>query len=64
MEERFADSALRLAALAAQSLGWTPDIFWNATPAELAACLGSSEAQAASLTRAEVMALIESDNDG
>lgn len=64
MDERFADSALRLAALAAQSLGWTPETFWNATPAELAACLDSSEQQAAPLTRAEAMALIESDKNG
>ncbi|WP_187335289.1 phage tail assembly chaperone [Novosphingopyxis iocasae] len=35
----FADSALRLSALAAHWLHWRPDDFWTATPAELAAIL-------------------------
>lgn len=35
--ERFADAALRLAGLAGAVLGWSPDIFWRATPAELGA---------------------------
>jgi uncharacterized phage protein (TIGR02216 family) len=36
-EERFAAAARRLAGLAGVVLGWPPDIFWAATPAELAA---------------------------
>ena len=31
----FGDQARRLAGVAAQLLGWTPDTFWNATPSEL-----------------------------
>lgn len=35
--ERFAQGATRLAGFAGVVLGWAPDIFWRATPAELAA---------------------------
>ena len=31
----FGEAARRLAGAAATLLGWTPDIFWKATPAEL-----------------------------
>jgi len=56
----FSESAGRLAGLAGAVLGWRPDEFWNATPAELAAILGamSGEAPAASaddLTRLKEM---------
>jgi hypothetical protein len=34
---RFADAAGRLAGLAGLAFGWSPDRFWRATPAELAA---------------------------
>jgi uncharacterized phage protein (TIGR02216 family) len=37
----FADMALRLSGQAALLLGWKPDDFWNATPAELATILGA-----------------------
>ncbi|MEP9400390.1 phage tail assembly chaperone [Sphingomonas silueang] len=33
----FADHAARAAGLAGVAFGWTPDAFWRATPAELAA---------------------------
>jgi uncharacterized phage protein (TIGR02216 family) len=36
-EDRFADAAARLAGLAGVLFGWSPDDFWRATPAELAA---------------------------
>ena len=36
----FGDSALRLGGVMARLAGWTPDIFWNATPAEAAMVLG------------------------
>lgn len=39
MSERFAAVAGQLAGLAGHHLGWRPDEFWNATPAELAAIL-------------------------
>ena len=31
----FGEGARRLAGMAAQVLGWTPETFWKATPAEL-----------------------------
>ncbi|MDP1027786.1 phage tail assembly chaperone [Sphingomonas sp. KR1UV-12] len=34
---RFAEGAARLAGFAGAVLGWSPDAFWRATPAELAA---------------------------
>lgn len=36
----FSEAAARLAGLAGALLGWRPDEFWGATPAELAAVLG------------------------
>lgn len=37
----FSDAAARLAGIAGALLGWRPEEFWNATPAELAAVLGA-----------------------
>lgn len=37
----FSEAAGRLAGLAGALLGWRPDEFWRATPAELAAVLGA-----------------------
>lgn len=37
MSGLFSESAVRLAGMAGALLGWRPDEFWNATPAELAA---------------------------
>ena len=37
----FCDIAARLAGFAGAVLGWTPDVFWAATPAELAAIVGA-----------------------
>jgi hypothetical protein len=34
---RFAEAAARLSGAAGVAFGWTPDTFWNATPAELGA---------------------------
>ncbi len=39
--ERFGESAARLAGLAGALLGWRPEEFWRATPAELGAVLGA-----------------------
>lgn len=33
----FTENAVRLAGLAGVAFGWPPDVFWAATPAELAA---------------------------
>lgn len=43
----FADGAARLAGLAGWLLGWRPDEFWRATPAELAAVLGAARDEGA-----------------
>lgn len=45
--EDFSGSALQLAGFAGAFLGWAPDAFWRATPAELGAvvrALGGGEA--------------------
>ena len=41
MSGSFAASAGKFAGLAGALLGWSPDAFWRATPAELAAVLGA-----------------------
>ncbi|MDR7155503.1 hypothetical protein J2W40_002335 [Sphingobium xenophagum] len=38
----FAEGARRLAGVAGWLLGWRPEEFWRATPAELAAVLGAA----------------------
>lgn len=38
---RFAAAAVRLAGLAGLRLGWSPDAFWRATPADLAAVVAA-----------------------
>ena len=39
MTGSFGAAALRLSGAASRRLGWRPDDFWNATPAELNAAL-------------------------
>jgi uncharacterized phage protein (TIGR02216 family) len=63
-ERTFAAGACRLAALAAQTLGWRPDEFWRATPAELALCLAPVEAAGDPPGRAWMLALMERDENG
>jgi uncharacterized phage protein (TIGR02216 family) len=57
--ERFSESAGRLAGLAGALLGWRPDEFWRATPAELGAVLeamaGPREAGASHADLARLM---------
>ena len=60
----FAETALRLSGLAARALGWTPPVFWAATPAELAACIGADVLTSAPPDRAEIAAMIERDRHG
>jgi uncharacterized phage protein (TIGR02216 family) len=38
-DRRFGEQAVVLAGMTARLLGWRPDEFWRATPAELAAVL-------------------------
>lgn len=58
----FAERAAWLAGLAARALGWRPDEFWAATPAELALALGAGETVDVPPTRAELAMLIEKDS--
>ena len=61
----FSESAVRLAGLAGALLGWRPEEFWNATPAELGAILqvmaGDTEPSA---TGADLARLMEAFPDG
>ena len=57
----FAETAVRLAGLAARTLGWRPQEFWAATPAELALSLGADGRADCPPSRAELMSLIEKD---
>ena len=60
----FAHSAARLAGLCSRVLGWTPDAFWAATPAELMAIFSPEAETAAPLSRAELNSLMERERDG
>jgi len=44
---RFADAAGRLAGVAGWLLGWRPDEFWRATPADLASVLRAARGEEA-----------------
>jgi len=60
----FAAGAQRLAGLASLALGWRPDDFWNATPAELAAILAPKAGTGVTLSRDELERLMEQLSDG
>jgi len=56
----FAQCAARLAGLAGALLGWRPDEFWRATPAELDAVLGAlSGPREAGVSRGDLAGLME-----
>jgi uncharacterized phage protein (TIGR02216 family) len=58
--DRFSDAAARLGGLAGALLGWRPDEFWRATPAELAAVLAAlAGPPEAGITRGELASLME-----
>jgi uncharacterized phage protein (TIGR02216 family) len=62
---RFEDSAARLAGVAGALLGWRPDEFWRATPAELAAVLAALLPEAGEgVERGELARLMEMFPDG
>jgi uncharacterized phage protein (TIGR02216 family) len=46
----FAEAAVRLAGAAGAVLGWSPDAFWRATPAELAAVVTAARGGGAAVT--------------
>ena len=59
-------SAVRLAGVTARVLGWRPDEFWGATPADVAAVLAAwrDVDDAAGPDRAELAAMMEQFPDG
>ena len=58
MADSFGTAALALYGLAARLLGWKPDTFWAATPAELIAALAPPGTPAA-LARADLERMME-----
>jgi Phage tail assembly chaperone protein, TAC len=60
----FSDTAKRLAGLTGAVLGWRPDEFWSATPAELAAILGALVQEPVSADAALITKLKEIFPDG
>jgi uncharacterized phage protein (TIGR02216 family) len=59
-EDRFVEGAARLAGVAGVLLGWSPDAFWRATPAELRAVLEALHGpEAVPAGRGELAALME-----
>lgn len=64
-EQAFSASAARLAGSAGAVLGWAPDAFWRATPAELAAVVAAVAGEAAEAADGGVLArLMEEFPDG
>lgn len=59
MSARFGPGAGRLAGLAARALGWRPDEFWRATPAELAAILAPAAPAGQPLSRTDLNRMME-----
>lgn len=64
MSDRLTPIAARLAGAVPRLLGWTPDAFWNATPAELAAILRPPGDESAPVTRDDLNRLMEGENHG
>lgn len=61
--ETFGDAALRLCAVAGRLLGWRPDDFWHATPAELAAMLTPPGQAQPGIGRTDLSRMMEHDHD-
>jgi hypothetical protein len=61
----FGESAARCGALAARFLGWRPQEFWTATPAELAMALVAPDGAATPLppSRETITRMMERDAD-
>ena len=55
----FAEGAVRLAGFAGAVLGWSPDIFWQATPAELAAVVSAMVGETAAPPDAAMLARLK-----
>lgn len=64
MRADFSGRAARLAGIAARMLGWRPDDFWAATPAELALSLAPPDDTAVPPSRDEIDRMMERDGHG
>ncbi|WP_439571416.1 phage tail assembly chaperone [Sphingomonas sp.] len=61
----FAECAARLAGQAGVAFGWTPELFWNATPAELAVLVRAVAGEAVAPPDRDMIAqLMEAFPDG
>ena len=58
----FADAAARLAGQAGAYWGWSPDAFWRATPAELAALVGAVAGEVVTPPEAGVLARLREEH--
>lgn len=60
------DAAVRLAGLMARLAGWTPDVFWQSTPADVAAVLAGwvEEGAVAGVDHGALAAMMEQFPDG
>ena len=64
MNSDFGPQVVRLYALAARTLGWQPDEFWAATPAELVAALSPPAAATDQpIGRDQLNTMMELDNE-
>jgi hypothetical protein len=59
---RFGPSAMKLYGVAARLLGWRPQEFWTATPAELSAALAPPADHCAGMDRDELNLMMERDH--
>ncbi len=63
MSQGLGPGALRLAGLAGRLVGWRPDDFWVATPAELVSILAPDVQPGQPLARHDLNRMMERDND-
>jgi len=60
----FASSLHRAFAVSSQHLGWTPDVFWQATPAELHMAMHDpTQAPVEPISRGDLEHLLERDQN-
>lgn len=64
-DTRFGEAAARLSGQAALLIGWSPDTFWAATPAEIAAIvMAAAPPPADGIDRNTLSAMMERDAHG
>lgn len=64
MSGSFGEVAAQLCRFAAGTLGWRPDEFWAATPAELLGALPQAAPSDAPPTRAQIARMMEQERHG